>query len=376
MKGRMVLGGVLLLWLSLAHADAQFQEFLGQTLEQARARATLPAVAALVQIDGHIEAESATGVRAVAKPRQVTLADRWHIGSDTKAMTATLIARLVERGFLSFDDTLPKIFPGVAPYMNAAYRDVTVAQVLSHTAGLPKLTSAAELANLHVVFSTQQGLRAQRAAVAAYYLRQPPASKAGEFAYSNLGYIIAGAIAESYSEKTWEDMLRVEVWKPLGITSAGFGPPGKVRRSEQPLGHDLVNGKLIALAPTAAESDIPPAVGPAGSVNISLHDWLQFAQDQLDGLHGHGKLLEPATYLRLHTPVSKNYAMGWGVLTKDGAISLLSHTGSNGYWVANIRIMPKHDTIFLLVTNAGGERAEQAIRDIGTALTVRLEPLD
>jgi len=78
----------------------------------------------------------------------------------------------------------------------------------------------------------------------------------------------------------------------------------------------------------------------------------------------------------LQTPVSRNYAMGWGVLTKDGAISLLSHTGSNGYWVANIRVMPKHDTIFLVVTNAGGERAEQAIRDIGTMLTDRLKPFD
>ena len=375
MKGRIVLG-VLLLSASLARADASLQEFLGQTLEQARQRAALPAVAALVQVNGQIAAESATGLRDAAKPQTVTLADRWHIGSDTKAMTATLIARLVERGSLSFDDTLAQIFPGIAPFMDPAYRNVTVAQVLSHTAGLPGLTSPSELANLKVVFSTQRGLRAQRAAVAAYYLRQPPASKAGEFAYSNLGYIIAGAIAESYSEKTWEELLRAEVWAPLGITSAGFGPPGKGRRLEQPLGHERVNDKAVAMAAAGAESDILPAVGPAGSVNISLHDWLLFAQDQLDGLHGHGKLLKPATYLRLQTPVSRNYAMGWGVLAKDGAISLLSHTGSNGYWVANIRIMPKHDTIFLVVTNAGGERAEQAIRDIGTALTERLKPLN
>jgi hypothetical protein len=109
-------------------------------------------------------------------------------------------------------------------------------------------------------------------------------------------------------------------------------------------------------------------------VNISLSDWMLFAQDQLAGIHGHGKLLKPESYLKLHTPVSKNYALGWGVLRdKDGSISLLTHMGSNGFWVSDVRILPKHDVIFLTVMNAGGTNAENAARELGKTLQEKLK---
>ena len=80
-----------------AQADAPLQTFLDQTLTAARDKAHLPAVAALIQIDGKIAAEAALGVRALGRSEGVTTADRWHIGSDTKALTSTMIARLVEK---------------------------------------------------------------------------------------------------------------------------------------------------------------------------------------------------------------------------------------------------------------------------------------
>lgn len=130
---------------SPALADAALQAFLEQTLAAARAQGNLPAIAALVQIDGQIAAEAAVGVRALGHSDPVTTADRWHLGSDTKAFTATLIARLVEQGIMSFDDTLAASFPAFTQDLNPAYRSVTVAQLLSHTAGLPPLTDDKDL---------------------------------------------------------------------------------------------------------------------------------------------------------------------------------------------------------------------------------------
>src|SRR4051812_25518106 len=131
---------LLLLVGTAAHADAELQSFLDATLNDVRTRANLPAVAALVQIDGKIEAQSAVGVRAAGHPELVTRQDLWHLGSDTKSMTATLIARLVEKGFLRYDDTMAKVFPGVAARMDPTMHDVTVAQLLTHTSGLPSLS--------------------------------------------------------------------------------------------------------------------------------------------------------------------------------------------------------------------------------------------
>jgi CubicO group peptidase (beta-lactamase class C family) len=368
---------VLITVSAFARADADLQTFLEQTLTAARAKDHLPAVAALIEINGKIAAEAALGVRALGHPDAVTVNDRWHLGSDTKAFTSTLIARLVERHMMSFDDTLAASFPAFAKEMHPAYRNVTVTQLLSHTAGLPTLTEDKDLAPFMDVIKRARGVQAQRAAVARHYLTMPPASRVGEFSYSNIGYIIAGAIAEAHTGKSWETLIRAEVFAPLGIKNAGFGPPGISGKFDQPLGHLETAGTYTPLDPAKPESDNPAPIGPAGRINITLRDWLLFAQDHLDGTHGHGKLLRTQTYRRLHTPVTGNYAYGWGSrLETDGTPALLTHTGDNGFWVADIRIMPKHGMIFLVVTNAGNEAAQQAVRDIGQALRERLKPFE
>lgn len=375
MFSRKILACLLFAATAPAFADAQLQQFVEQAITQTRDSAGLPATAALVQIKGTIEAQAAVGRRTVKQDKAVTIHDRWHIGSDTKAMTATLIARMVERGQLSFDSTLAQLFPGVAASMNAQVQGITMRQLLTHTSGLAPLTDPREIAAFDQIIGTRKSVRAQRAMVVAYYLRQPPASKVGEFAYSNLGYVIAGAVAESISGESWEDTLRAEVWKPLGISNAGFGAPGKPKKYNQPLGHMQAAGTLLGLDAGDPKSDNPPAVGPAGTVNITLADWVLFAQDQLDGLHGHGKLLKPETYKLLQTPVKNRYAMGWGVLTEpNGDVSLLAHTGSNGYWVADLRILPQQNVISIVVTNVGGEQAEKAIRDLSKTITDKVAP--
>ena len=137
------------------------------------------------------------------------------------------------------------------------------------------------------------------------------------------------------------------------------------------------DGKWIPMDPDDKNSDNPRAIGPAGTIHMSLGDWRLFVQDQLDGERGAGKLLKPESYRRLHTPVTKNYAMGWGVLkAADGSISVLTHTGSNGFWVADVRIFPKRNLFFLVVMNAGGDLAEKTDKEIARALQDRLKALE
>jgi D-alanyl-D-alanine carboxypeptidase len=376
MKHRSWIAFTLLFASAFAHADAGLQSFLEKTLTDARDGANLPAVAALVQVDGKIEAQAAIGLRSVGRPEQVTLDDSWHLGSDTKAMTATLIARLVEQGFLRYDETMAQIFPGVAARMSPEFHGTTVAQLLTHTSGLPSLRSAEQMATYLQVIKAESGVRAQRAAMVVHYLSRKPATRPGEFSYSNIGYAIAGAVAEERAGESWEDLVRREVWKPLGIRSGGFGPP-KAGRYGQPWGHDRIGDQWVPQDPGRPESDNPPSAGPAGTVHMSLRDWLLFVQDQLDGERGQGKLLKAASYQRLHAPVTKNYAMGWGVLrSPDGATSLLMHTGSNGFWIADVRIAPQRNVIVLIAMNAGGAVAEKADKDIGKALLDHLGVLD
>lgn len=274
---RVVLAASFMAAPAITRAEESLQVFLEQTLSAAREKDHLPAIAALVQIDGELVAEAALGVRALGHPETVTTNDRWHIGSDTKAFTATLIARLVEQGVMGFEDTLAASFPAFAKAIDPAYRDVTVTQLLSHTAGLPPLTDDKDAPPLNVVIKSAKGVKAQREAIARKYLTMPPASKAGEFAYSNLGFINAGAIAEARTGKTWEELISEQIFAPLGIKNAGFGVPGTPGKVDQPWGHKEEAGELVALDPTNPAADNPPALGPAGTINFALKDWLLFA---------------------------------------------------------------------------------------------------
>ena len=368
---------ILLSSTAQAQENVPLQTFLEQTLAAAQEKDKLPAAAALIQIDGKIAAEAVIGVRAVGQSKPATLNDRWHIGSDTKAFTATLIARLVEQGVMHFEDTLADSFPAFAKEMNPAYQSVTVSQLLNHTAGLPTLTDDKDMPSFLALIKDSKDVREQRSIVARKYLTEPPASKIGVYEYSNLGFIIAGAIAEKHTGKSWENLIRTQIFKPLGIKNAGFGNPAKPGKVDQPWGHKESSDALFALDPAHPDSNNPAVIGPAGTISIGLRDWMLFAQDHLDGVNGRGKLLKTETYRILHTPVTENYTYGWGVkLGPDGAPLLLTHSGSNGFWVADIRIMPKHNIITLVVSNAGNEAANEAIVHIGKPLKDRLKPFE
>jgi len=357
-----------------SRADTELQPYLEHALGWIRNRDHNPAIAALIQIDGMVAAEAVIGDRALGHPESVTLDDRWHIGSDTKAFTATLIGTLVDRQVLAWDDTLEASLPALAKTMHPAYRRITIRQLLSHTAGLPPLTNTeTEFPTALTAVKSVRGVSAQRMALARYYLSRPPASAAGTFQYSNLGYIIVGAIAEAHTGETWESLIREHVFAPLGISDVGFGPPGHSGKYDQPLGHGEVSGRE-PLDPADPGIYNPAWIGPAGTINITLKAWAVFAQDQLDGALGHGRLLRPATYKVLQTPVAENYAMGWGAwLDPDGTPKILMHEGSNGYWVAAISIYPKQRTFILVATNFGGDIAKRSMVDLILGLADHLK---
>lgn len=110
---------------------------LDPTLRPYLARYALPALAAAVVRDGTMLASGAVGTRRAGTDISVTIADRFHVGSDTKAMTALVAATLVEQGRLRWDAAVGEAFPEFAATMDAGLRGVTLEQLLLHTSGIP-----------------------------------------------------------------------------------------------------------------------------------------------------------------------------------------------------------------------------------------------
>ena len=377
------------LLLALAPALARADD-LAADLEAIRAKHGLPALgAALVRVDAP-ETDvrvAVTGTRRAVDPAHpgdapppVTPDDPWHLGSCTKAMTATLCARLVERGKLRWTSTLAEVFPEGRDRMDPGWRGVTLRQLLAHRAGAPPDMDRDGLwARLWQDDGPrpEQRLRAVRVLTGA-----PPSPAPGTaFVYSNAGYLIAGAMCERVMGRTWDDLMGEEVWGPLGIRSAGTGAPGDPAAKgapDAPRGHRR-QGDAWAPVEPGPGSDNPPAIGPAGTVHMDLADWGRFVAAHLRGARGEPPApgarpyLARATWAELHRPEgAERYALGWGCPERDWARGpALTHAGSNTMWYAVVWAAPARGFAALVVTNAGGEAAPKACDEAAQAVLRR-----
>ena len=162
-------------------------------LETLRTQSNLPAVAGATFSSAEVSAVSAIGVRKMGDTTPVTPDDLWHIGSITKSLTSLLTAKFVERGEMSWTSTLGDLLGPRA----GKFAPVTLAQLLSHRAGLPANVLPGMMASVAQGAPTVDVQR-QRVIDAAL-ATDPTAAPGAAYLYSNLGYIIAGAILEAPS---------------------------------------------------------------------------------------------------------------------------------------------------------------------------------
>jgi len=331
-------------------------------IEPIRQTNKVPALGAALITSGGIVTSGVTGVRKVDADVPATIDDHWHLGSDTKAMTAVIIATLIEGGKLTWDTTLGETFPELASTFPKDFAGITVAQLLSHRAGLVANLAWREIARTSSSVQEQRINALKRAA--ATNPSSPPGTK---YEYSNLGYTLAGAIAERVGGQPWESLMREFVFTPLGMTTCGFGGLGTPGKIDQPWPHPE-DGKP---RPTnGPDVDNAAVLGPAGTVHCSIKDWSKFIVDQLRGARGDRGLLKPETYKALQTPrFGGGYAFGWGVATREWAGGVvLQHSGSNTMNFCVVWIAPLRDFAVLAVTNQGGPSAQKATDEAVSAL--------
>ena len=369
-----------------AVGSAGAQASLDSLLAPLLARYELPALAAAVVRSGNVVAVGAAGTRKAGMKIPVTVNDRFHLGSDTKAMTALLVAMLVEEGKIRWNSTVSEIFPELASKMDSGLRRVTVEQLLSHTSGIPSDNEVFE--DLLRKSLVQDGnLDELRYWLIQQWSVQPLESEPGtKFAYANMNYVIVGAMFERIEGKTWDELITERIFVPLGLRSAGLGSQASLGKIDAPLGHTVSDGKTKAFL-AGPNGDNPPIVGPAGIAHMSVLDFARWAGwNAGEGKRG-PKLVRPETLKKLHTPVISmpikkdaapgtpsqgKYALGWGEIQMNWAPGpLIAHTGSNEKNLAQIWLEPQRDFAIVLVTNIGGSKANEALNALAPELYSR-----
>lgn len=341
-------------------------------LEAVRVQYSLPALAAL-----SLDTKTSTNVtgrrNAYVANSPITPNDVFKLGSNTKAITSTLLARLIEESTyprkLTWDTTIPValLFSGVI--IHPGHYRTTLAQIAAHRSGIVDGEYGRPPAFSRLYdprLTPQEGRRLTIEAA----LKEPPATTPGSaFSYSNTGYMLLGFIMEALLKQPYEDLLQQKVFDPLEMKTCGFGvsPPLKSRTGvENPWPHVPSPLGPIPIYPDA-RADVPLAMAPAGSVYCSMTDYAKFLQLHIDGFHGRRNpvLRFSNGFAKLHERwPGQNYTCGaWNRLdveVGDGTTPRLGHEGSNTLNYATAWVYPEIQRAVAGFTNMGEIGAEVA----------------
>ena len=336
----------------------------------------LPGIGVRVESHGKLLLSEAQGLRSLQHLQAVTPEDRWHLGSDTKAMTAFLIALAIQDGRMSWEsEAFPLLGLEREFKVHPENEKLTVADLLTHQSGLQD-THDIQNGNLWIKLAqSKRPVLAQRIEITRATLAAP-SKKSRALSYANINYIVLGALLEATYTTSWEILLRERVFQPLGMTSCGFGvagAPGE-KTPSQPWPH-VKDGDQLVGAPPELKLDNPALLGPAGTVHCSLADWSKFIHEIMNAAQGRGKLLRKRELaLRLLTPASgTSYTYGAWILGEEGKVTTFAHDGSNTFNYAKAWFAPEKRAIVLIATNAVTPKTKAVLRRLQDAMIVRMQ---
>lgn len=309
----------------------------------------MPAVfGGVIHSNGDLSLDS-VGVRRRGHSGKVIANDRIHIGSCCKMITAALFGTFVNEQKAEWDMPVTELFPDLVDAIAEGWHQRTAAELFCCLSGMVANPSRRYMKS---GYTDSRPLQDQRTELTRLAFSQPPRNP-GRFVYSNMSYIVMGAAIDRLSGNSYERALDTRLFKPLGISSAGYGPPPEVWGHSPRVylgGMALFKGKPAD--PAESKSDNPPAMSSAGTLHLSCQDWARLLR--LFQVGSNRDVVEDHVIERiLLVPETKGarMGMGWAPVQLDG----LSYgaQGSNVRWAATALLDDTRQRISFVVCNDG-----------------------
>lgn len=284
--------------------------------------------------NGAMQVMANAGVRKLGETAVLQKTDLMMIGSTTKAMTASIVGRLVDRHVLSWDTKITDAIPAARATMLPAYANITIEQLLAHRGGMLALDGD-DFAAFETFLQSYQGElpqdeRGRRLLFSEWALtRQPPTgvTPGVTFLYSNADYTVVGAMLEALTGKTYQQLWAEEVGTPLGISAKWIRP--ELTGSPAAWGHDGLPGHLVVEPTPAPENQAwYDVIAPAGLITIAPTEYAKWIHWHVLALRGDATPLAASYIARVKAVnTQNNYAVGWSSTTVNGR-PCVGHGGS------------------------------------------------
>lgn len=332
--------------------DGNAAAVLQAEADGARAAMNVPGLS-VVTVEGDVVTAVVSGRRSAAGTAPIAPGDRFQAGSQTKAATGMLVARLVAQHKMRWDSTMAELFPAWRDSMQPALRGVTVEQLLRHRGGFQRDIEGEDSEALRPLATGD--VTADRITLARHFLHKAPAQSPGAgYAYSNIGYLLAGLAAETAGGAPFGQLMHREVFAPLGMTAKlGFpeeeGAPGLS-------GHTLHDGTWTPTMFEGEERYGMELLAAAGGMMTSMADYGSFLRTQLQGLRGASDYLDQQAFRRMHGPAG-DYGLGWAVTDEPDLGRVSAHSGSWGTYYVFAIVLPDRGRAVAVACNCFGEQA-------------------
>lgn len=348
---------LLLFWIGLAPivwAQPAALQGLDEYVQAALEAWEVPGLAIAVVKDDVVIYEKGFGMADVGAGSPVDEHTQFAIASNSKAFTATAIGLLVEEGKLDWDDPVLSYLPGFQLYDPVATRKLTIRDLLCHRAGLG--TWGGDLTWFGTDLSREEILERIRYQEPVYDFRTG-------YRYNNLMFLLAGQVVAKVSGQSWDDFVKTRFFAPLGMTRSitalaemdNFANVSKAYTRHLGENHEIPYRKV-------------DGVGPAASIQSTVHDLAQWVRMQLDsGRYEGRRIVSPETLeetrkphnllnvsagakrMNPHTHFSA-YGLGWVLFDYHGR-KVVTHSGGMDGMYSRVGMIPEENLGVIVLTN-------------------------
>lgn len=267
----------------------------------------------------------------------------FQIGSVTKQFTAAVILKLQETKKLNVEDKISKYFPGF-PKGDS----ISIENLLTHTSGIFNYTNdPAFMENQAVLPITEERM------IALFKDKPLNFSPGTNWSYSNSNYMLLGYIIQKVSNKSYEQVVRDLIFKPLKMNSSGFDFKG-LKGKEKAKGYFMISEQLNKES-TIVDSTVSYAAGSIYSTTGDLYKWHK-------GLLSN-QVLQKTSFNKASTPFKNKYGYGISIDSLYGK-KLIAHGGGIFGFTSNMVRIPKDDVCIILLNNFGNPTISKITSDL------------
>jgi CubicO group peptidase (beta-lactamase class C family) len=343
--------------------------------EEVMARYRLPGLALGVVHEGQVVYMRTAGETVAGTGQPITPRTLFKIASNGKAMTTGVLARLVDAGKLHWDDPVIRHLPGFRMHDPWVTREMQVRDLLIHNSGLR--SGAGDL-----MLWPEPNLFTRADIMAGLAYLKPVHSFRSRYDYDNLLYIVAGEVAAAAAGASYEELIRRELFAPLGMERCQVGEWRRDEVGDVAQPHMRTGERNVVIR---ADQELIPVstAAAAGGIRCSLDDLLRWVRMWLDPELKPVDAAEPwlsraqgdaLWTAHMPMPLSRRqrtwensrfyaYGYGWRLSDVDGVLKV-AHTGTLTGMYSAVTLLPEKNAGFVSLINGNGADARAVLNQI------------